>query len=176
MVVDAHHLLHHDRRGRLARRDLLGRSALRFAFAVRSSDASGSIYIWAAEAGGRRFGRFFGFVVALWTTTVRLCLRARLTYRPGRALSPRSPSRRPTSCSGASITLSALTSQRAGHLRDRLPRRRDDRQHQLPRALMGLLGRVPRARHRGQLLAPTRLRLRLPHRLCRHHARRAPHL
>jgi len=30
---------------------------------------SGSIYIWAAEAGGRRFGRFFGFVVALWTTT-----------------------------------------------------------------------------------------------------------
>ncbi|KAK4702748.1 translation initiation factor 5B, partial [Phenoliferia sp. Uapishka_3] len=30
---------------------------------------SGSIYIWAAEAGGRKYGRFFGFVVAFWSTT-----------------------------------------------------------------------------------------------------------
>jgi hypothetical protein len=30
---------------------------------------SGSIYIWAAESGGKKYGRFFGFVVAFWTTT-----------------------------------------------------------------------------------------------------------
>ena len=30
---------------------------------------SGSIYIWAAEAGGRKYGRFFGFIVAFWSTT-----------------------------------------------------------------------------------------------------------
>ncbi|KAL8292848.1 hypothetical protein RQP46_000542 [Phenoliferia psychrophenolica] len=30
---------------------------------------SGSIYIWAAEAGGPKYGRFFGFVVAFWSTT-----------------------------------------------------------------------------------------------------------
>lgn len=30
---------------------------------------AGSIYLWAAEAGGPRFGRFFGFVVAWWSTT-----------------------------------------------------------------------------------------------------------
>lgn len=31
--------------------------------------AAGSIYFWAAEAGGRRFGRLFGFIVAWWSTT-----------------------------------------------------------------------------------------------------------
>ncbi|KHN93759.1 Amino acid/polyamine transporter I [Metarhizium album ARSEF 1941] len=30
---------------------------------------AGSIYLWAAEAGGPRFGRVFGFVVAWWSTT-----------------------------------------------------------------------------------------------------------
>ncbi|KAI5477323.1 amino acid transmembrane transporter [Pseudohyphozyma bogoriensis] len=30
---------------------------------------SGSIYVWAAEAGGKKYGRFFGFVVAFWSTT-----------------------------------------------------------------------------------------------------------
>ncbi|BGP39083.1 hypothetical protein JCM10449v2_003021 [Rhodotorula kratochvilovae] len=30
---------------------------------------SGSIYVWAAEAGGKKYGRFFGFVVAWWATT-----------------------------------------------------------------------------------------------------------
>ena len=30
---------------------------------------SGSIYLWAAEAGGKKYGRFFGFVVAFWTVT-----------------------------------------------------------------------------------------------------------
>ncbi|EFW99455.1 amino acid permease [Grosmannia clavigera kw1407] len=30
---------------------------------------AGSIYLWAAESGGPRFGRFFGFVVAWWSTT-----------------------------------------------------------------------------------------------------------
>ncbi|OJD38795.1 amino acid transporter [Diplodia corticola] len=30
---------------------------------------AGSIYLWAAEAGGPRFGRLFGFVVAWWSTT-----------------------------------------------------------------------------------------------------------
>ncbi|GAA6004580.1 hypothetical protein JCM11491_002157 [Sporobolomyces phaffii] len=30
---------------------------------------SGSIYIWAAEAGGPKYGRFFGFVVAYWAST-----------------------------------------------------------------------------------------------------------
>lgn len=30
---------------------------------------SGSIYIWAAEAGGKKYGRFFGFIVAFWSTT-----------------------------------------------------------------------------------------------------------
>lgn len=30
---------------------------------------AGSIYLWAAEAGGPRFGRFFGFIVAWWSTT-----------------------------------------------------------------------------------------------------------
>jgi len=30
---------------------------------------SGSIYVWAAESAGARFARFFGFVVAWWSTT-----------------------------------------------------------------------------------------------------------
>ncbi|GAA5971787.1 hypothetical protein JCM11641_001512 [Rhodosporidiobolus odoratus] len=30
---------------------------------------SGSIYVWAAEAGGKKYGRFFGFVVAYWAST-----------------------------------------------------------------------------------------------------------
>lgn len=30
---------------------------------------SGSIYIWAAEAAGPKYGRFFGFIVAFWSTT-----------------------------------------------------------------------------------------------------------
>jgi len=31
--------------------------------------AAGSIYFWAAEAGGHRYGRLFGFIVAWWSTT-----------------------------------------------------------------------------------------------------------
>lgn len=31
--------------------------------------AAGSIYFWAAESGGPRFGRLFGFIVAWWSTT-----------------------------------------------------------------------------------------------------------
>lgn len=31
--------------------------------------AAGSIYFWAAESGGRRFGRLFGFIVAWWSCT-----------------------------------------------------------------------------------------------------------
>ncbi|CAJ2500551.1 Uu.00g034040.m01.CDS01 [Anthostomella pinea] len=31
--------------------------------------AAGSIYFWAAESGGRRWGRLFGFIVAWWSTT-----------------------------------------------------------------------------------------------------------
>ncbi|GAO50458.1 hypothetical protein G7K_4582-t1 [Saitoella complicata NRRL Y-17804] len=34
-----------------------------------SLPAAGSIYFWAAEAAGPRFGRLFAFVVAWWTTT-----------------------------------------------------------------------------------------------------------
>ena len=30
---------------------------------------SGSIYIWAAESAGPKYGRFFGFIVAWWTCT-----------------------------------------------------------------------------------------------------------
>ncbi|KAK3073376.1 hypothetical protein LTS18_014448, partial [Coniosporium uncinatum] len=30
---------------------------------------AGSIYFWAAEAGGRRYGRLFGFIVAWWSCT-----------------------------------------------------------------------------------------------------------
>ncbi|KMU83092.1 hypothetical protein CIHG_00874 [Coccidioides immitis H538.4] len=31
--------------------------------------SAGSIYLWAAEAGGPRYGRLLGFVVAWWSTT-----------------------------------------------------------------------------------------------------------
>ncbi|OQN99951.1 hypothetical protein B0A48_14156 [Cryoendolithus antarcticus] len=31
--------------------------------------AAGSIYFWAAESGGKKYGRLFGFVVAWWSTT-----------------------------------------------------------------------------------------------------------
>ena len=31
--------------------------------------AAGSIYFWAAEAGGTKYGRLFGFLVAWWATT-----------------------------------------------------------------------------------------------------------
>ncbi|KZF25178.1 putative amino acid permease [Xylona heveae TC161] len=34
-----------------------------------AAPTAGSIYLWAAEAGGPRYGRFFGFVVAWWSTT-----------------------------------------------------------------------------------------------------------
>lgn len=34
-----------------------------------SLPAAGSIYFWAAESGGPRFGRLFGFIVAWWSTT-----------------------------------------------------------------------------------------------------------
>jgi amino acid transporter len=37
--------------------------------ACSASPTSGSIYLWAAEAGGKRFGCFFGFIVAWWSTT-----------------------------------------------------------------------------------------------------------
>lgn len=30
---------------------------------------SGSIYVWAAESAGAKFARFFGFIVAWWSTT-----------------------------------------------------------------------------------------------------------
>ncbi|KAJ5894913.1 Amino acid/polyamine transporter I [Penicillium taxi] len=34
-----------------------------------ASPSAGSIYIWAAESGGPRFGRLLGFIVAWWSTT-----------------------------------------------------------------------------------------------------------
>ncbi|OXV08040.1 hypothetical protein Egran_04197 [Elaphomyces granulatus] len=34
-----------------------------------ASPSAGSIYLWAAEAGGPKFGRLFGFIVAWWSTT-----------------------------------------------------------------------------------------------------------
>jgi amino acid transporter len=34
-----------------------------------ASPSAGSIYLWAAEAGGPRFGRLMGFIVAWWSTT-----------------------------------------------------------------------------------------------------------
>ncbi|EAW24354.1 putative amino acid permease [Aspergillus fischeri NRRL 181] len=34
-----------------------------------ASPSAGSIYLWAAEAGGPRFGRLLGFTVAWWSTT-----------------------------------------------------------------------------------------------------------
>lgn len=69
MVVHDHHDPLHGRRRRVARRDLLGRAAQRCVLVRRCADPAGSIYIWASESGGRRYGRFFGFIVALWTTT-----------------------------------------------------------------------------------------------------------
>lgn len=34
-----------------------------------ASPSAGSIYLWAAEAGGPKYGRLLGFVVAWWSTT-----------------------------------------------------------------------------------------------------------
>lgn len=34
-----------------------------------ASPAAGSIYLWAAEAGGPQYGRLLGFIVAWWSTT-----------------------------------------------------------------------------------------------------------
>lgn len=34
-----------------------------------ASPSAGSIYLWAAEAGGPKYGRLFGFIVAWWSTT-----------------------------------------------------------------------------------------------------------
>lgn len=34
-----------------------------------ASPSAGSIYLWAAEAGGPRYGRLLGFIVAWWSTT-----------------------------------------------------------------------------------------------------------
>jgi amino acid transporter len=47
--------------------------------------AAGSIYFWAAEAGGRRYGRLFGFIVAWWSTTawttfIASCCQATANY------------------------------------------------------------------------------------------------
>lgn len=37
---------------------------------------SGSIYIWAAESAGPKYARFFGFVVAWWSTTAWMTFTA----------------------------------------------------------------------------------------------------
>lgn len=37
--------------------------------ACSAAPSAGSIYLWAAEAGGPVFGRLFGFIVAWWSTT-----------------------------------------------------------------------------------------------------------
>ena len=37
---------------------------------------SGSIYIWAAESAGPKYGRFFGFLVAWWSTTAWMTFAA----------------------------------------------------------------------------------------------------
>lgn len=34
-----------------------------------ASPSAGSIYLWAAESGGPKYGRLLGFVVAWWSTT-----------------------------------------------------------------------------------------------------------
>jgi amino acid transporter len=49
-----------------------------------ASPSAGSIYIWAAEAGGPRFGRLLGFVVAWWSTTAwtTFCASTILTFFP----------------------------------------------------------------------------------------------
>jgi len=37
---------------------------------------SGSIYIWAAESAGPKYARFFGFLVAWWSTTAWMTFTA----------------------------------------------------------------------------------------------------
>ena len=37
---------------------------------------SGSIYIWAAESAGPKYGRFFGFIVAWWACTAWMTFAA----------------------------------------------------------------------------------------------------
>ena len=37
---------------------------------------SGSIYIWAAESAGPKYGRFFGFIVAWWSCTAWMTFAA----------------------------------------------------------------------------------------------------
>jgi amino acid transporter len=37
---------------------------------------SGSIYIWAAESAGPKYARFFGFVVAWWSSTAWMTFAA----------------------------------------------------------------------------------------------------
>ncbi|GAA5961548.1 hypothetical protein JCM21900_006323 [Sporobolomyces salmonicolor] len=44
-------------------------TAASFAEICSSIPLSGSIYIWAAEAGGKKYGRLFGFIVAYWAST-----------------------------------------------------------------------------------------------------------
>ncbi|KAK4057896.1 hypothetical protein OIO90_001115 [Microbotryomycetes sp. JL221] len=44
-------------------------TAASFAEIASSVPLSGSIYIWAAASAGPRYGRFFGFLVAYWSTT-----------------------------------------------------------------------------------------------------------
>jgi hypothetical protein len=47
-----------------------------------ASPSAGSIYLWAAEAGGPRFGRLLGFVVAWWSTTAWTTFCASMTPVP----------------------------------------------------------------------------------------------
>ncbi|GAA5869803.1 hypothetical protein JCM1840_007641 [Sporobolomyces johnsonii] len=44
-------------------------TAASFAEICSSIPLSGSIYVWAAEAGGKKYGRLFGFIVAYWAST-----------------------------------------------------------------------------------------------------------
>ena len=37
---------------------------------------SGSIYVWAAESAGPKYGRFFGFLVAWWACTAWMTFTA----------------------------------------------------------------------------------------------------
>jgi hypothetical protein len=41
---------------------------------------AGSIYLWAAEAGGPKYGRLFGYVVAWWSTTAWTTFCASMFY------------------------------------------------------------------------------------------------
>lgn len=45
-----------------------------------ASPSAGSIYLWAAEAGGPRFGRLLGFIVAWWSTTAWTTFCASMWY------------------------------------------------------------------------------------------------